>query len=394
MIKRYSQADINSLLLLTDPDIIKDTVQKEVLSSWRSSNKRGTFEGATGVGKSKVGVMATIAQFEKKPDSIVYIATPTATLRDTGWPDEFKKWNVEHLISKIVFLCHTSMHEVLVEGEVDLFIYDEIHHITVDNMKFFTNNKVWDILSLGATISDMDEVKLELLNKYCPVFFSIPVEDAISLKLVTEFEIIVLKCQLNSVDLIFKDGEKFITEMEYYKRLSKHIQNAMFIEKMKWSKFKWIQKRVELIMNLPTKKKIAQDVLKQIIKEELRTLIFCGSIDQCNELCGENVYHSKSGGKKFLNMFIKKQINTLGAVKALNEGENLPDVDQSFIIQLSSKSKDLIQRIGRNIRWRPNHIGKIIILVAKGTADEKWYLNAVKDIDPKRIKEYNIKPAI
>lgn len=393
-----SKEEIQGILNIHNtPELVKNHVQTFALYLWNSVNKRGTFEGATGVGKSRVGVLAVLVQFSKNPDSIVYVFTPTTSLRDHDWPAEFKRWGAGHLLPKIKIMCHVAMNEVLVEGEVDLVIFDEVHHATIDNCSFFTKNKVWDILGLSATLSDMEIEKVDLINKLCPSFFYLPVETAINLQLVTEFELIVLKFKLNDVDENVHIGieEKtglpiYTTEMKRYKQLSQALGRSLYVDKYKWAKFRNMQRRVEMVMNLPTKKILAREVLDQIISEGKRTLVFCGSIDQANSLGGNDVYHSSN--KAGLKPFIEKKINTLFCVNALNEGKNLPDVDQSFVIQLNSKSKNLIQRIGRNIRWRLGHVGKIIILIARDTADEKWYKNAIKEINPARIKEYNIIP--
>ena len=95
-----------------------------------------------------------------------------------------------------------------------------------------------------------------------------------------------------------------------------------------------------------------------------------------------------------VELFRADQINYLGAVQALNEGEHIPDMDQILIVQINSRELNLIQRIGRTIRFRENHTAKIIILVASGTADEKWYRSATSNLNKSRIKEYHVKPEL
>jgi ERCC4-related helicase len=60
-------------------------------------------------------------------------------------------------------------------------------------------------------------------------------------------------------------------------------------------------------------------------------------------------------------------------------------------VQLNSTELNLTQRIGRAIRWRENHTPKIVILVAKDTADEKWYYSATANFNKSRIKEYYVR---
>jgi len=395
--RRYNQTDINRLLKLQDPNVIKQTIQMDVLVEWNRFHGRGAFEGATGVGKSRVGVMAAIDEFIKNPNAKVYIGTPTETLRDVGWPEEFRKWGAGDLIPKIKFICHASMQKEVVIGEVDLFIWDECHHATPENASFFDNNKVWKILALSATlpaakgdVNDME--KRKILDRLCPCIFRVPIEDAIALKLVTDFTVKVLKFRLNSVDLEFPHGDEILTEEEKYQRLTKSLQLAMFAKHAKHAKLPRMQQRMAFIYDSTTKRKIAKDVIDAVVKPNKRTLLFFGTTEMCNDFCWPWVYHSKVD-KEFLNLFKEKKNHFLGAVKALNEGENIEDVDQIIVVQLNSKDRDIIQRIGRAIRWREGVIPTIIILVAMGTVDEQWYKKAFKNFNKKRIQEHIIKPA-
>lgn len=391
---RFSKEEIEQLLkLFPDPIQRKNRVQELMLARWNAGFKRGTLEGATGIGKSRVGVLAALEAYEKNPDANVVVGTPTTSLRDDEWPEEFKKWGGSHIVDKVKFICHTAMADLKINGDIDLFIYDEIHHSTPANNVLFDKYKVWSVLGLSATLPTLkqDFERRTRIDKLSPTFFTITLEDAVALKLITEFEVIVLKFKLNDVDLNIPGGTQKLptvtTEAAHYAYLTQRLASIMRTKK--GSKFFYIQKRVDLIMNLPTKKQLAKEVMEQIIKDDVRTLVFCGSIDQCNELCGANVYHSKSTNHA-LNDFKAGKINYMGSVKALNEGKNIPNVDQSFIVQISAKTKDIVQRIGRNVRWRIGHVAKIIVLVAEDTMDEKWYEEAFYTFDKRRIKTYNI----
>lgn len=72
------------------------------------------------------------------------------------------------------------------------------------------------------------------------------------------------------------------------------------------------------------------------------------------------------------------------------EGKNLTEPDNAIIVQVDSVERNLVQRIGRLVRIRYDnlqHKARIIILVAKDTADENWYNAAISDFDSKRITE-------
>lgn len=68
------------------------------------------------------------------------------------------------------------------------------------------------------------------------------------------------------------------------------------------------------------------------------------------------------------------------------EGHNFPGVDSGIIGQLNSKEKDLVQRIGRLIRFRPGHEAHLYIVVSESTQDEKWLENATENLNQSKIE--------
>lgn len=379
------------------PEQIKEDLQALALGTWIEQSGRGTHEMATGVGKSRIAVLAAEAE-SKLQDFLVYICVPTETLRDVDWPAELTKWWPKWPKDKIKLICHTSMDSVRENRLITLCIFDEIHHITERNITFFDNNRVDRVMGLSATVPNESFEgsfdKVAAIKRIAPVIFRVSIDEAKALKLISDFEIILLKFKLNSKDLSvsYTSGKTTTatTEAARYKQLSKTLGRAMYSKKGGNWKFSAMQQRAEFVRNFPSKTKIAKDVLAQLITPDNRTLVFCGSIAQSVELCGENVYNSKTSSK-MLQKFSAKEINYLGAVMALNEGKNIPDLDQIFIVQISSQQRDLVQRIGRTVRWRPGVIAKVIILVAADTVDEQWFKKAVKGINPKSIKTYIIK---
>lgn len=397
-----SKQKIKTMVETMTPEQIKDWVQQEAYKSWKAVNKRGTVEAATGVGKTRVGVLAAAAEFELNPDAVVYIGVPTETLRDVDWPDEFRKWGYEHLLGKVKIICHVSMEKEKPDRDVDLFIFDENHHATINNTIFFGRDwKVFAILGLTATLPDpqacdSDRDKFILINALCPPCFKVTVEEAIDLKLVSDFQVIVLKFELDDTLKVIRSGTLkapvMRTEREHYDYLTRNLAKCMYMKDKEGLKFLWIQKRSDFLYNLPSKTLLAKQVMKEILTENgapIRTLIFCGSIEQSIELCGENVYNSETNSAK-LNAFQAEEIPYIGVVDALNEGKNIRNLAQSLIVQGNSKARKVIQRLGRNIRFEPGRVGRLIQLVAKKTADEKWFDAAFKDFDKSRIKIHHV----
>lgn len=378
----------------------KSWLQAMGYDKWKESNYRGTMEMATGTGKTRIGIRAAAEELERNPNALVYIVVPTETLRDVDWPAEMEEAGYGWVKDKVKLICWTSLNKSKPERDVDLIVLDEVHHITTLNSAFFSRDdyKVFKILGLTATLPaekyQQDIDKMTIIKYLCPPCFKIRLELAIDLKIVTDFEVFVLKFDLDDTDPYVPAGTKAkpykTTEAKRYAQLTKMMQRAVFTQN-EGMKFVAINKRTEFLYNLRTKVRLAQDVIKEVMTKHERTILFCGSIEQSKILCGDQIYNSKTNAD-MLDAFRDKIIDYLGVVQALNEGKNLPDVDQLLIVQLNSKELNLVQRIGRAIRWRENCIPRIIILVAKGTADEKWFKEASLNFNKSRIKEFYVKP--
>lgn len=389
----------------------KARVQNEAHDAVVLNNGRGCLEEATGVGKTKIGLHVletlkdTVLSLENR-DMQTLIVVPTEEMRDIDWPEEFKKWSIP--LDNVKLVCYSSLAKEKLE-KYDFIIYDEYHRTTLANLRklqeFLTNPKVY-ALALTATLPkeiffEEDRERIELMKELLPTVHKTTTDQAVELGLICDFHVTVLKFFLDEVNTNIQGGtlKKAFTQTEgaRYKYLTNNLKRATIIAKAdpKKAGFKYaaISKRTQFLYNLPSKLRLAKKCLDQMLRDDKRTVVFAGSIEQANTLCGVDVYHSEST-REALNKFQDKEINLLGAVKALNEGKNLTEPDQGLIVQLDSVERNLVQRFGRFLRIRYDnldHKAKIVILVALKTADEDWYNKAIKDFETSRINEYTVK---
>jgi len=88
-----------------DANEIKDEIQRKGLNIWWSSPfyGKGTLQYATGVGKTRCGVLAAALMVKKLGmDCNMLILTPTETIRDRSWKDEFKKWGYDDIFTACI----------------------------------------------------------------------------------------------------------------------------------------------------------------------------------------------------------------------------------------------------------------------------------------------------
>lgn len=398
---------------------VKAKIQAEALSRWKLVGKRGLLAMGTGSGKTKVALDRAWQLFlEKAPSLRILIAVPTTKLRDENWPDEIRKWNMYPLIEEkgvVDIICYASLPKQP-EGHYDLVILDEAHRSTEYNTQIFGKITYDELMGLSATPpSDLEKKKL--LDALCPTVFTYSIDEGVEDGVVADYDVIVVEVLPDDTKKDIAAGSKKTpfktTEAKQYAYMSKLIEPLQIqardlkkklatqefvaqgtgdystvqatkkeLERLEARLKIHILARTRFVYNLKSKEVVARRVLDQVTKGK-RTLVFAGSIAQAEALC-DNTYHSKTNDAA-LKAFKEERIDTLSVVNALNEGHNIPNLDQAVIVQLSSNERDLIQRIGRVIRYRPGFKGRIFIIVSQGTVDEAWAKKALESIDPSRV---------
>lgn len=369
----------------------KNEIQNEALQTWINNNCKGSLAMATGVGKSKVALLAIDYLINtlgiKKPK--ILLAVPTESLRDKNWLDEFVKWKVKKYYKFLDRYCYVSLNKIE-NTHYDLIIFDELQNITENNSKFFTQNTFDRILGLSAT-PPSDEIKKLLVKNFCPIIYKYELDQAVDSGVVAPYKINLVEVQLNNTDKYIQAGTKakpfMTTEYNHYQYLSKQILQLKYAGKQQAAMFAQLN-RQRFLGNLKSKTEIAKLIRDKYITND-RSLIFCHSIAQAEEMCSDT-FHSKSK-KDSLAKLRSKEIDKLSCVKALNEGENIPDLDSAIIIQINSVERNLIQQLGRTIRWRLNHEAVIWILVAVNTQDEVWWAKCSENLDKQKITFINSK---
>lgn len=362
----------------------KNEIQNDALQSWIDNNCKGSLAMATGSGKSKCALLAIEYLIKtlgiKKPK--ILLAVPTESLRDQNWLDEFKKWKMTKYYKFLDRYCYVSLNKI--EGNhYDLIILDELQNITENNAKFFIQNTYDRVLGLSAT-PPSDEIKKVLVKLHCPVIYEYRLDEAVENGVVAPYKINLVEIQLDNTNKYIQAGTKakpfMTTEYNHYQYLSKQILTLKYAGKQQAAMFAQLN-RQRFLGNLKSKTDVAKLIRDKYLTND-RSLIFCHSIAQAEEMCSDS-FHSKSKGDSLAKLRSKK-IDKLSCVKALNEGENIPDLDSAIIIQVNSVERNIIQQMGRIVRFRPNHEAIIWILVAIGTQDEVWWNKCSENLDKQK----------
>lgn len=273
-----------------------------------------------------------------------------------------------------------------------LVVCDEIHELlTPQRYQFVSNIDLSNCLVLGlsATIDhktvykhgEEEYRKTELLDKFAPICFRYTVKQGQEEETARKLEIYVIRHKLNKAKNIMAGSKEkqFLTSEELnYEYLSREFKKSLFLPTSSKNRDFLIRnaasRRAKFLYNLPSKIEACKTLLKQI---QGKTLIFGNSVDSLLEITPNVIAGKVKGYENILSDFKSGKISVAGAFKILEQGENIPDLDNLVLLSYYGKTKGWIQRIGR-LR-KSNHVGRVFVFLTEGTQEEVWFRNMIED---------------
>lgn len=353
-------------------------------------------EAATGYGKSKVSIdlvnLLCATKYQGKKTKMLLLVAKKA--HKITWRKEFEKWGGIH-VDELVIECFDSLHKHYME-HFDFVVIDEVHHLKSDlRIERFSTITFDYMIGLSATIPRT--LKAYLRNKYKAEIVSCDLVEAIGENILPEPQILLFPLEL--------DNTKNTETVEVNPKAKGNIARGVYRELWKYKKQKvhailsctqkqrsneyntqvlfWKNQfnktRNEAVkqiwMHLCLKRlefysDIKIPVVKQILEKikDFRSITFCKTIDQCEQL-GQWCIHSKNGNaEKYYNDFNERKIDHITAVNILNENANLVDCKYAIFANLSGSDTVQIQRMGRSLRHKSP---VIIVPYYRGTREEE-----------------------
>lgn len=295
---------------------------------------------------------------------------------------------------------------------IGLAIFDEIHELlTPKYSRLYRYNNFQQILGLSATIDvnheyvKMGMTKGDMLERIAPICYTYGLDESIANGTTREMKVFIIEHKLEDKLKTIEAGSakrKFYqTEKTYYDYWNKFFLKAIRTpinnrkrksessdqyhkrilkeEKAKNTKVQiGMSKRSRFLYNLPSKIIIVEALLNKI---QGGTIIFSNGLDSLLKIT-PNVISSRNSDDQ--NIAIRKSyeagdIKLLGSFRKLEQGANLPDLDNVIMMSYYSKSKSLIQRLGR-LRENGKE-GNVFIILTKNTQEEKWFDKMFENIN-------------
>jgi superfamily II DNA or RNA helicase len=374
--------------------------QKEAINNWSENNYIGIFDMATGTGKTITAISAAVKLIKEKKRIILVIVCPYLHLLDQ-WSEDLIDFGFKPIIAShdnqnyfseirdslyemrkninnntCIIVTNASYSRIieLIKSSYEnlLLIVDEAHNFGSENLFKLLDDKIKYRIALSATIErHRDEIGTSNLNKYFDKkIIEFGLEKAISGGFLTQYYYYPIVVYFNE------------NELEDYKKLSKEMSQCWTEKsgKRKLSERGKIiaQKRSRLVAGLSSKVTKINELIEKF-KDKNHLLIYCGATKISDEVSdyynqrqidviAETIWvNHKIRNAKFtseednkLRLQIKKdfsegeKIQALVAIKCLDEGVNIPEIETVFLLASTSNPKEYIQRRGRVLRKSKN----------------------------------------
>lgn len=374
--------------------------QTLAVDNWVKAGCRATVCAPTGVGKTRIALMAMRRFLDKNPNKTIVVVVPTKILKDQ-WEDTIKEFGITDPIevkvlnsaSKYYFNC-------------DFLIVDEIHTAAAESFsQVFLKANAGMILGLTATYERLDGREKEVLDNWCPVCDTITYEEALKngwIASSTEYKVMLdvdlteyNKANQNFLshfaffDFDFNTAMKCVNDPIYAARYAKQMKHP--VEEVKKHAFAWnkaLQFRKTFIANHPKKLEIAKLILSK--RPDSKAITFNGSVKQCEAYGSGYIVHSGKTKKK--NQMSIEEFSNLGpgnvlhSVKALEAGLDVKGLNLAINVGFNSSKLAAVQKLGRIIRLEEGKHAEFFTLVIRGTVEDKWFQ---KSHESKKYVEIN-----
>lgn len=392
--------------------------QSDALRAWEAQSRRGVVEAVTGTGKTMVGLAAALDELGRGGQ--VCILVPTRELLD--------QWNgaLETVVppgTRIGLLGaghrdSLGQHDVLVAivnsaavaaGELDLrprrpgglMVGDECHRYGSERNRLALVEPFPHRLGLSATYERADDGHLTWLDPFFgPCCFSMDHRRAIDDGVIARFNVAIVGARLSGEE--HRDYVELSTTMAGFRaeligrhhvptepigafleavaRLARHDRGdaATVVAR---GYLRAMQDRRRLLAETPVKRQVLRNLVPALAAAD-RAIVFTQSIDaamgaaatiRAHGLSAAAIHSRLPGPERHdvLSRFADGALHVVAAPQVLDEGIDVPAADLAVILAASRSRRQMVQRMGRVLRRKPDgRRARFVIVVAEGTVED------------------------
>lgn len=364
----------------------RDDIQKEALDT-AFKHKRCGLGISMGVGKTLIG-LRYIDHYQggNMGKLNVLVVAPKLSIFDS-WRSDAEKFGIS--LDNVEFTTYLSLNKYN-PGNYDLVILDECHSLLYSHNIFLApfNGRVLGLTGTPPRYSRSE--KGQMVMRYCPILYTYITDDAVEDNILNDYRIIVHYLNLSTLNdfpVKTKNGVFNTSEVKSYGYWTERIMRAQSKKEEQISSVM----RMRVLMDFRTKERYTRQLMSDI---EDKCIVFCNTQDQADRICKYSYHSGNPDSAENLEQFKRDELNQLSCVMQLNEGVNIPNLRAGIIMHAYGNERKSNQRIGRLLRLNPDDTAVVHILCYKNTVDERWVNEALKDLDPTKIKYHNVNMSV
>lgn len=411
----------------------QDQIQNEAIQAWEAAGFVGTLNLGVGAGKTFCFFKSLYRLQElgllTSEDLVVFKAERSNRWENTVIPEANKFESIFGKNPVKDFKIEFYTYQALVDTSHAKFTcLDEIHsgasaqyHVNLlqalngyvlgltgtpdEHMYVFPDKAVPKLHMTQEQIENKEitfqTTKGDLLKMFCPIIYTKTEEELIDLDVLSPFETVIIWHELDERVKNYEITKTWkVSEKEWWEKRKSYAQKlfaqaysiddpndrtrkglifqASQILKVRMSKFLYTLKS-----KVPVTKKLLSFI-------DTPTILFSVEKELLWEFT-DNVVDTKKDATELVAKFNAGEINVIGTSKALQQGVTLTGLQNIILVTFQSSSGQLIQTIGRVIRKVKGKVGRLYIIVAKDTYEEKWLTEMQKVKDAKGKKSRTVK---
>lgn len=389
--------------------------QRDAIAAWRNAGHRGVVEAVTGAGKTVVGVAAIRDAVTSGRKCLVLV--PSIPLL-TQWKERLEDFLAGIRVGTLgggsaaapghhdvtvatIQSAWRRADDLLADGH-GLLVADECHRYGADTFRrgLFPGHD-WR-LGLTGTYSREDDGNLLWLDPYFGgICFELDYARALSEKVVADFELSLVGVQLDEADR--KKYEEHLQVAEQTREVltvrcgasyESFADFIKFVTRLSGSAREWDQctRAANLYLSAfhAYRRVLAESVAKVRALRGLReqiatsngTLVFGETIASCERAARflrelditAAAIHSqldRDERARILSRFGSGKLQAVCAPRVLDEGVDVPEANLGVILATSQSRRQMIQRMGRILRRKPdNNRATFAWIYARGTRED------------------------
>jgi superfamily II DNA or RNA helicase len=347
----------------------KQALQDHILTVIKPHQLAGVAV-ATGVGKTLLGLrdMAHLLADGRLPTSVTkpfLVVAPTQAILDS-WPQEARKFGLEHLLDQLDFTTYRSLAKVLGSGRYHKVYLDECHALKDSHepaLRAHVARKQRILGLTGTPPAQPNSEKGRLVATFCPIVVDYTTDEAVLAGLLNDYRIMVHALPLSTVrdyELTTKSGQTFLTsERENYQYWTARLARAeLGNEQLPLETLRLL--RMQALMNYPGKGHYMRHLAGHFCE---KVLLFTCNQQQAEEQAAHTYHSNNKHSQVNLDKFNAGKIQRLACVAQLSEGVNIADLRVGIIWHAFGNERKAAQRIGRLLRLNPDQTATVHLLM-------------------------------